>query len=198
LYCISGPVFIQPSDIINRDQLIIAAKCSYERELIKRDGPSTQITLNNIQGKCSVLSLKHFCTHRLTEISESDVYVCESKYVSDDHSLRGLSKPLKRISLSLKATADEIWTFRKELILKQETPGGLFKAVDESSAMEVDDQFNSNLDGGEHQSNHMSYDTINNSINFNSSFSNRYSNNRVSKYKHTNDGKLPTDNSLLN
>ncbi|CAF4674713.1 unnamed protein product [Rotaria sp. Silwood1] len=179
-YCISGPVFIQPSDILNRDQLIITAKCSYEREVIKRDGPSTQFKLHNIQGKCSVLSLKHFCTHRLTEISESDVYVCESKYVSDDHSLRGLSKPLKRISLSLKATADEIWTFRKELILKQETPGGLFKAVDESSAMEVDDQFNSNLEGSEHQSNHLNYDAINNSINFNLSFSNRYNNNRKS------------------
>jgi hypothetical protein len=32
---------------------------------------------------------------RLTEIPESDVYVCESKYVTDDHSLRNLSKPLK-------------------------------------------------------------------------------------------------------
>jgi hypothetical protein len=78
---------------------------------VKRDGPSTQITLDNIQGKCSVLSVKHFCTRkfwcgyfsfdvilyldRLTEIPESDVYVCESKYVQDDHSLRGLSKPLK-------------------------------------------------------------------------------------------------------
>ncbi|CAF1429645.1 unnamed protein product, partial [Rotaria sordida] len=185
-YCLSGPVFIQPSDIINRDQLIITAKCSYEREVIKRDGPSTQITLNNIQGKCSVLSLKHFCTHRLTEIPESDVYVCESKYVSDDHSLRGLSKPLKRISLSLKATADEIWTFRKELILKQETPGGLFKAVDESSAMEVDDQFNSNLEGSEHQSNHLNYDTINNSINLNSSFSNRYNNNNNNNNRKSN------------
>jgi hypothetical protein len=63
-YCLSGPIFIQPSDIPNRDQLITTTKCSYEREVIKRDGSSTQITLNNIKGKCSVLSLKHFCTRK--------------------------------------------------------------------------------------------------------------------------------------
>ncbi|CAF3919770.1 unnamed protein product [Adineta steineri] len=171
-YCLSGPVFIQPSDIINREQLIVLSKCLYEREVFKRDGPSTQISLNNIKGKCSVLSLKHFCTHRLTEVSESDVYVCESKYVVDDHSLRGLSKPLKRISLSSKATADEIWTFRKELLLKQDVPGGLFKLVDDSSTIDTEDQLNSILNGDEHHSN---FDN-----NLNSSFSNRYNNNRKS------------------
>jgi len=36
-----------------------------------------------------------YSSDRLTEIVESDVYVCESKYIVDDHSLRGLSKPLK-------------------------------------------------------------------------------------------------------
>lgn len=59
---ISGPMFIQPFDIPNRDQLITTTKCSYAREVMKRDGPSTQISLMDIDGKCSVLSLKHFCT----------------------------------------------------------------------------------------------------------------------------------------
>lgn len=68
-YCLSGPIFIQPSDINNRDHLIVASKCSYEREIIKRDGPSTQIFLNNVQGKCSVLSLKHFCTRKFYHFS---------------------------------------------------------------------------------------------------------------------------------
>ncbi|CAF1064000.1 unnamed protein product [Adineta ricciae] len=176
-YHVSGPVFIQPSDINNREQLIITSKCFYEREVIKRDGPSTQVSLNNMRGKCSVLSVKHFCTHRLTEISESDVFVCESKYVSEDHSLRGLSKPLKRISLSSKATADEIWTFRKELLLKQDAPGGLMKLVDEGSSMDIDDQSSSTLNGDDHHSN---YETSNSGSNLNSSFSNRYSNNRKS------------------
>ncbi|UJR20847.1 hypothetical protein I4U23_023957 [Adineta vaga] len=176
-YYLSGPVFIQPSDINNREQLIVTSKCFYEREVIKRDGPSTQIALHNIRGKCSVLSVKHFCTHRLTEISESDVYVCESKYVIDDHSLRGLSKPLKRISLSSKATADEIWTFRKELLLKQEAPGGLLKLVDEGSVMDVDDSSNHIVNGDDH---HSHIETSNSGTNLNSSFSNRYSSNRKS------------------
>ncbi|CAF4423266.1 unnamed protein product, partial [Adineta steineri] len=92
--------------------------------------------------------------------------------VVDDHSLRGLSKPLKRISLSSKATADEIWTFRKELLLKQDIPGGLFKLVDDSSTIDTEDQLNSILNGDEHHSN---FDN-----NLNSSFSNRYNNNRKS------------------
>ena len=58
----SGPIFIQPSDIPNRDQMINTTRCSYDREVIKRDGPSTQLSLENIKGKCSVLSLKHYCT----------------------------------------------------------------------------------------------------------------------------------------
>ena len=92
--------------------MIVTTKCTYEREVIKRDGPATQLSVEKIKGKCSVLSLKQYCTctfvssllinvgivsslDRLTEIVESDVYLCETKYVSDDHSLRNLSKPLK-------------------------------------------------------------------------------------------------------
>jgi hypothetical protein len=111
---LSGPLFIRPCDIANRDQLIVTTKSSYDREVIKRDGSNTQISTENITGKCSVLSLKHYCAckrlslgfrivtfsfslypDRLTEIAEIDVYLCESKYVSDDHSLRRLSKSLK-------------------------------------------------------------------------------------------------------
>ncbi len=61
--------------------------------------------------------------------------------------------------------------------MKQETPNGLFKLVDNGTVMDIDDQ--SNLDLDEQQSNHMNYDSVNNSINHNSSFSNRYNNNRV-------------------
>jgi hypothetical protein len=59
------------------------------------------------------------------------------------------------------------------LIFFQETPGGLFKLVDDGSVMDIDDQ--SNLDVDEPQSNNLNYD----SVNMNSSFSNRYNNNRV-------------------
>ncbi len=111
-YTISGPLFIRPCDIINRDQLIITTKSSYEQEVFKCDGSNKEISVENIKGKCSILSLKHYRTckllfvelvfliklvilGRLTEIAESDVYVCESKYIMDDHSLRSLTKALK-------------------------------------------------------------------------------------------------------
>ncbi|UJR28717.1 hypothetical protein I4U23_009946 [Adineta vaga] len=166
-YIINGPVFIRPYDIINRNQLIITTKSSYVQEVFKCDGFNKEILVKNIKGKCSVLPLKFYRTCRLTEIPEADVYVCEAKYTSDDHSLRSLTKGLKRTSLSIKAFADEIWTFRKELLLRQETPGGPFKLVEDGSFMDVDDQTNSNhasnVDGDEHQSNHLNSETANSS-----------------------------------
>ncbi len=60
----------------------------------------------------------------------------------------------------------------KYLIDFKETPGGLFKLVDE-----IDDQ--SNVDIDEPQSNHLNYD----SVNLNSSFSNRYNSNRVRRFQ---------------
>ncbi|CAF4306050.1 unnamed protein product, partial [Rotaria sp. Silwood2] len=168
-YAINGPLFIRPCDVTSREQLIITTKSSYEREVLKCDGSNRQILVENIIGKCSVLSLKHYCTYRLTEIPECDVYICESQYISDGHSLRSLIKGLKRPSLSLKALADEIWTFRKELLLRQDTPGGPFKLIDDGSFMDADDQTNSNhasnVDGDEHQSNHLNFDTANTSNN---------------------------------
>ena len=74
-YCLSGPNFIQPSEIPNREQLIVISKCCYEREVVKRDGPSTQVNLNDIQGKCSVLSLKHFCTRKFFLMRKSFVLI---------------------------------------------------------------------------------------------------------------------------
>ncbi|CAF3824420.1 unnamed protein product [Adineta steineri] len=142
-YIISGPPFIGLCDITNRDQLITTTKSSYAREVFKCDNLYKQISIENIKGKCSVLSLKHYTTYRLTEIPENDVYVCESKYIADDHSLRSLTKGLK------------------------ETPGGPFKLVEDGSFMDVDDQTNSNhasnVDGDEHQSNHLNFETANSS-----------------------------------
>jgi hypothetical protein len=111
-YIINGPLFIRPCDITNRDQLIITTKSSYEREVFKCDDSNKEISVENLKGKCSVLSFKHYSTckllyffflmkililflGRLTEIPEHDVYVCESKYIPDDHSLRSLTKGLK-------------------------------------------------------------------------------------------------------
>jgi len=61
-YIINGPLFIRPCDITNRDQLIITTKASYEREVFKCDGSNKEISVEDIKGKCSVLSLKHYST----------------------------------------------------------------------------------------------------------------------------------------
>ncbi|CAF0886930.1 unnamed protein product, partial [Didymodactylos carnosus] len=155
-FSMCGPLFIRPSDIINREQLILTTKPNYEREVLKRDNSNTIITVTNIIGKCSVLSLKHYCTSRITEIVESDVYLCESKYISDDHSIRKLSKGLKRPSLSAKACRDEIYTFKKELLLRRDLSVAQFKSSDDVSLMDTTSGFynpitddNSTVDGDE-------------------------------------------------
>jgi len=48
---------------------------------------------------------------RLTEISENDVYVCESKYIADDHSLRSLTKGLKVKKINIEETIKTIISF---------------------------------------------------------------------------------------
>lgn len=78
-YAISGPVFIRPAEISNRSQLIVTTKASYEREVIKCDGSNRQISVENIQGRCSVLSLRHFCTCKcclLVTCSEENLFGC--------------------------------------------------------------------------------------------------------------------------
>lgn len=51
--------------MINRDQLIITTKSTYEREVFKCDGLNKDISVENIKGKCSVLPLKHYSTCKL-------------------------------------------------------------------------------------------------------------------------------------
>ncbi|CAF1411121.1 unnamed protein product [Adineta ricciae] len=94
-YIINGSAFIRSCDIPNRNQLIVTTKTSYVQEVVKCDNLNKEISVDNIKGKCSVLSLKQYRTYRLTEIPETDVYVCEAKYIRDDHSLRSMTKGLK-------------------------------------------------------------------------------------------------------
>lgn len=61
-YVINGPIFIRPNEITKQEQLIKLSKSSYEREVLKYDGSQREISVENIQGKCSVLSLQQYCT----------------------------------------------------------------------------------------------------------------------------------------
>lgn len=62
-------------------------------------------------GKCAVLSFKDFLSCRPTEISENDVFLCESRYNESDKQMKKF-KGLKRFSLSAKVVDDEIYYFR--------------------------------------------------------------------------------------
>ena len=61
-YRICGSIFIRFNDILKREQLINTTRASYERELFKCDELRKTVSIDDIQGKCSVLSVAHYTT----------------------------------------------------------------------------------------------------------------------------------------
>ena len=86
---VSGPVFMYPHQVDHQPTRLF-----YKNELFKSD-TDNQAKLSELAGRCSVLALKDYCSSRLTEIREEDVYICESKYVSDERLIRRIVKPVK-------------------------------------------------------------------------------------------------------
>ncbi|KAH9643153.1 hypothetical protein HF086_010605 [Spodoptera exigua] len=71
--------------------------------------------LVGIVGKCSVLDYDDYLKCRPTEISESDVYVCESVYDESNRVARKLKAGLRKFEHTKDVTIDEIYFFPKPL-----------------------------------------------------------------------------------
>lgn len=98
------------------------------------------ISMNNIEGKCSVLHIKDYYTSRIGDIPEDDVYVCECKYQEPEQTIKKLGKGLKKYTLSPQVTDDELYFFKKPLTLQKEPSPLLMKVSDDTntSFMEQD------------------------------------------------------------
>lgn len=118
-----GPWFVLPSEIQHPPSRVF-----YRQEVFLSSIEDTNPLLSII-GRCSVLDCKEYTTCRLTEINETDVYICESRYLEAERQIRKLPKGLKKFSHSEAATPDEVYYF-KNPITPQKCDAGLADGAD--------------------------------------------------------------------
>ncbi|XP_013402941.2 protein polybromo-1-like [Lingula anatina] len=154
---IQGPKYLYPLEVEHPPTRLF-----FRREVFHSDTEPITYSLANIVGKCAVLFYKEFCTSRPTEYPEKDVYVCESKYVEAEKTIRKMSKSSKKITLSPKVTDDEIYFFRKSITPKKVPSPHLLAAVDEPAddmASEMTEAPPSNMDEDSMMEHSFSYNT---------------------------------------
>ncbi|XP_061864577.1 protein polybromo-1 isoform X5 [Colius striatus] len=122
-----GPIFIHPEETEHEP-----TKMFYKKEVFLSNLEET-CPMTCILGKCVVLSFKDFLSCRPTEISENDVFLCESRYNESDKQMKKF-KGLKRFSLSAKVVDDEIYYFRKPIIPQKEPSPLLEKKIQQLEA----------------------------------------------------------------
>uniref|UniRef100_A0A131XM83 Putative chromatin remodeling complex rsc subunit rsc1/polybromo n=1 Tax=Hyalomma excavatum TaxID=257692 RepID=A0A131XM83_9ACAR len=112
-----GPWFVLPSEIQHPPSRVF-----YRQEVFLSSIEDTNPLLSII-GRCSVLDCKDYTTSRLTEINESDVYICESRYLEAERQIRKLPKGLKKFSHSEAVTPDEVYYFKNPITPQKCDPG---------------------------------------------------------------------------
>ena len=90
-----GPWFVHPIEVEHSPTRLF-----YKREVFRSSIEDTNPMLS-IQGKCAVLVHKDYCNSRPTEIHEQDVFICESKYMEAEKSIRKLAKSMKVSSVPI-------------------------------------------------------------------------------------------------
>ncbi|XP_052070858.1 protein polybromo-1-like isoform X2 [Mytilus californianus] len=110
---INSTCFVFPVDIEHSPTRLF-----YKKEIFLTTTEET-LSMNNIEGKCSVLHIKDYYTSRIGDIPEDDVYVCESKYQEPEKTIKKLGKGLKKYTLSPLVTDDELYFFKKPLTLQK-------------------------------------------------------------------------------
>ncbi|XP_076317275.1 protein polybromo isoform X4 [Tachypleus tridentatus] len=104
-----GPWFVTPQEVqhpLNR--------LFYRQEVFLSSIEDTNPLLS-VVARCAVLDVKDYIVCRPTEISEKDLFICESRYMENERQIRKLSKGLKKPVLSPQVTEDEFYFFRKPI-----------------------------------------------------------------------------------
>ncbi|XP_068625426.1 protein polybromo-1 isoform X1 [Battus philenor] len=104
-----GPFLIFPAEVAN-----IINKPFYKQEVLLTTMHDTS-PLVGIVAKCAVLDYDDYLKCRPTEISESDVFVCESVYDESNRVARKLKTGLRKFEHTKDVTVDEIYFFPKPL-----------------------------------------------------------------------------------
>eukprot|EP00105_Crassostrea_gigas_P034204 XP_019918352.1 PREDICTED: protein polybromo-1-like isoform X16 [Crassostrea gigas] len=122
----TGTAFVRPADIPHSPTRLF-----YRRELFL-SSQETVHPISRISGRCCVLHLKEYCCSRVTEISEEDTFLCESKVQEADRTVKRLGKGLKKYNLSGLVTDDEIFFYKKPITPQKEPSPLLMKAADDT------------------------------------------------------------------
>lgn len=106
-----GPWFVTPVEIQHPPTRLF-----YKQEVFLSSIEDTNPLLS-VSGRCCVLEPKDYTQYRSTEILEQDFYVCESRYLEVERQVRKLTKGLKKFVYSPRVIPDEIYIFRKPVML---------------------------------------------------------------------------------
>ncbi|KHJ44621.1 Bromodomain protein [Trichuris suis] len=111
---ISGVTFIFPCQIEHEPTRLF-----YKNEVFAVENRK-QYPISRISGLCSVLSVKSYCSYRLAEIPEVDVYLCDSKAVPADDNKYILGQSCRMCALQNfrfvnDVLEDEVFYFEKPL-----------------------------------------------------------------------------------
>ncbi|XP_065348205.1 protein polybromo-1 isoform X6 [Cloeon dipterum] len=103
-----GPIFVSPSEVPNTP-----GRLFYKQELFLNQVEEVY-PLASITGRCAVLEHGEYISCRPTEVSETDVYVCESSFDDSKKQLNKLTRDgIKKYSHSGDVVEDEIYFFRR-------------------------------------------------------------------------------------
>ncbi|XP_013864490.1 protein polybromo-1 [Austrofundulus limnaeus] len=126
-----GPIFIHPEETEHEP-----TKMFYKKEVFLSNLEET-CPMTCILGKCVVASFKEYLSCRPTEVPETNVLLCESRYIESEKQMKKF-KGLKRFSLSGKVVEDEIYYFRKLIVPQKEPSPLLDKKIEELEAKFAD------------------------------------------------------------
>lgn len=103
-----GPWFLTPPEVPGT-----ANRFFYRQELLLSTVVETS-PIVGVVGRCAVLEYNDYITSRPTEISESDIYVCESTYDEAKKQIRRNTSGsgLKKFTHSQMVTPDEVYHFK--------------------------------------------------------------------------------------
>ncbi|XP_077428953.1 protein polybromo-1-like isoform X3 [Vanacampus margaritifer] len=126
-----GPIFIHPEETEHEP-----TKMFYKKEVFLSNLEEA-CPMTCIIGKCVVSSFKEYLSCRPTEVPEENILLCESRYIESEKQMKRF-KGLKRFSSSGKVVEDEIYYFRKLIVLQKEASPLLDRKIEELEAKFAD------------------------------------------------------------
>lgn len=115
-----GPWLLLPAEL---PVSVLLNRTQYRQEVYLSTVQETTPTVA-IVGRCCVLEYNEYINLRPTEVAETDTYICESIYDEFNKQIRMITPPdcLKRFTHSPTVTADEIYYFRRPILVQKVCP----------------------------------------------------------------------------